>query len=120
MSVKMVSIEDDGIAVLASDRELDGLALSVTDNNTFQKVLGESWAAKRVALDLSATEYIDSATIGWLLSTHKNFSEGGGRLVLHGLQPSVLRVIEMMRINQVLELAADREKALAKLREKKR
>jgi len=120
MSVKMVSIEDDGVAVLASDQELDGLALSASDSNTFQKVLGEKWASKRVALDLGATAYIDSATIGWLLSTHKHFREGGGRLIIHGLQPSVLRVIEMMRINQVLELASDRDQALARLREKKR
>ncbi|MEM1353996.1 MAG: STAS domain-containing protein [Planctomycetota bacterium] len=117
MSIKMVSIEDDGVAVLACDQELDGLALSSQDNSAMQKVLGEKWSTKRVALDLSATQYIDSATIGWLLSTHKHFNEGGGRVVLHGMQPSVKRVIEMMRIHQVLELVADREQAMARLRE---
>ena len=120
MSLKMVSIEDDGIAVLACDQELDGLALSSNESQALPKVLGDKWAGKRVALDLSATAYIDSAAIGWLLSIHKKFREGKGRLVIHGLQPSVQRVIEMMRIHQVLDLADNREQALARLREKKR
>lgn len=117
MSVKMVSIEDDGVAVLACEDQLDGLALSADDNGSLKQVLGEKWTSKRVALDLSATAYIDSAAIGWLLSCHKHFKDGGGRLVIHGMQPSVKRIIEMMRIHQVLNLTEDRDQALAQLRE---
>lgn len=117
MSVRMIGIEDDGIAALACDEQLDGLAMTAEGDAPLRKVLGEGCYKKRVALDLGQTAYIDSAAIGWLLSSHKAFKDAGGRLVLHSIQPGVQRVIDMMRINKVLELADDQDQALSKLRE---
>lgn len=119
MSVKMIGIEDDGIAALACEEQLDGLAMTADGDAPLRKVLGEGCYAKRVALDLGQTAYIDSAAIGWLLSSHKAFKDAGGRLVLYALQPGVQRVIDMMRIGTVLEIAKDREHALTQLRENK-
>ena len=116
MSVKMIGIEDDGIAVLACNEQLDGLAMTADGNAPLKQVLGEGCYSKRVALCLSETGYIDSAAIGWLLSSHKAFKDAGGRLVIHSIQPGVQRVIDMMRIGSVLELARDQEQALHQLR----
>jgi len=116
MSVKMIGIEDDGVVAIASGEELDGMALTADDNAALKTVLGDAWASKRVALDLSDTDYIDSATIGWLLSSHRAFSEAGGKLVIHSLKPGVKRVIELMRIHSVLDLTDDRASAMDMLR----
>ena len=115
MSIKVVSIEDDGVAALACVGEMNGLAMS-SDGGGLQDALGEGWAGRPVALDLSEASYMDSAAIGWLLSLHKQLSGAGGRLVLHGLHPNVKRVIEIMRIDQVLDLAESRGHALECLR----
>jgi len=115
MSVKVVAIEDDGVATLACAGEMNALEMS-TDGKGLKDVLGDEWASRKVALDLSEASYMDSAAIGWLLSLHKAFDEGDGRLVLFGTHPNVRRVIDMMRIDKVLDLAENREHALKRLR----
>ncbi|MFI4862065.1 MAG: STAS domain-containing protein [Phycisphaerales bacterium JB063] len=112
----MIGIEDDGIAVLACADQLDGLAMTADGNAPLKQVLGQGCYSKRVALDLGQTGYIDSAAIGWLLSSHKAFKDAGGRLVIHSLQPGVKRVIDMMRLGSVLELAPNQAHALQQLR----
>lgn len=115
MSIKVVSIEDDGVASLASDGEMNGLAMS-NDGGGLKDVLGEGWDQRQIALDLSEATFMDSAAIGWLLSLHKSLGEGGGRLILHSIHPNVQRVIDMMRIHKVLNLANDHDHAMQRLR----
>ncbi|MFN3167976.1 MAG: STAS domain-containing protein [Phycisphaeraceae bacterium] len=115
MSVKVVAIDDDGVATLACAGEMNALEMT-TQGKGLKGVLGDDWASRNVALDLSEASYMDSAAIGWLLSLHKAFSDAGGRLILFGTHPNVRRVIEMMRIDKVLDLAEDREHALKRLR----
>ncbi len=115
MSIKVVAIEDDGSAMLACAGEMNALEMT-GDGGGLRGTLGEDWAAKKVALDLGEASYMDSAAIGWLLSLHKAFGEAGGRLILFGLHPNVQRVIEIMRIDQVLDLAEDAMHAKKRLR----
>ena len=115
MSVRVVSIEDDGVAALACAGEINALAMR-KEAGGLTGVLGDNWPTRRVALDLSEASYMDSAAIGWLLSIHKKFGDAGGRLVVYGLHPNVQRVVEIMRINQVLELADNRDDALRRAR----
>lgn len=115
MSIKVVSIEDDGVASLACTGEMN--ALEMTGNGGgLEKSLGEDWASKQVALDLGEVSYMDSAAIGWLLSLHKAFTNAGGRMVLFGIHPNVKRVIDIMRIDRVLSLAEDHDHAIKRLR----
>lgn len=116
MSIKVLSIEDDGVAAIACEGDLDGLAMNNGDTADLEEHLGEGWANKRVVLDLSESEYMDSAAVGWLLSLHKAFEKAGGRLVVCGIQPPVKRVLELMRIEQVVPMAEDREAALEQVR----
>ena len=115
MSVKVVAIEDDGVATLACAGEMNALEMTANGGG-LKDVLGEGWASRRVAMDLGGATYMDSAAIGWLLSLHKSFEQEGGRLILFALHPNVRRVLDIMRINQVLDLAEDRQHALKRLR----
>lgn len=118
MSIRVDSIEDDGVAVLASSDELNAFVMDAEGNDSkgLQGLLGEDWAERRVALDISEADYIDSAAIGWLLLMHKSFKEAGGRLVIFGLTPGVKRVINLLRIEDVLNLSTDRDSALVRVR----
>lgn len=115
MSMKVVSIEDDGVATLACAGEMNALEMT-GDGGGLKELLGEGWASRKTALDLSEATYMDSAAIGWLLSLHKSFCQAGGRLVVFGMHPNVRRVIDIMRIDQVLDLAEDRQHAVKRLR----
>ncbi len=60
--------------------------------------------AARVTIDLKTVEMIDSSGIGALLAVHKRLAESGGKVVLRGVQPAVVSVIELLRLHRVFEV----------------
>ena len=116
MSITVESIQDDGVALLTSSDDMNAFVLE-NDSKGFQQLLGDKWKSKRVALDMSEATYIDSAAIGWLLLMNKSFTEAGGKFVIFGITPSVMRVITLLRIGDVLNITDDREQALELVRE---
>lgn len=117
MSVKIVSVQGDGVAVLACEGELNGLNMNNGEVADLKPQLGDDWASRKVVLDMSEASYMDSAAVGWLLSLYKKFTEAGGKLVVCSVQPEVGRVIELMRIHLVIPIVKDREEAMARLEE---
>jgi anti-sigma B factor antagonist len=57
--------------------------------------------AKRLVIDLSGTEYLDSAGLGVLVSLLKRTRESDLTLVIAGAQPRVQRLFEITKLNQV-------------------
>jgi anti-sigma B factor antagonist len=70
-------------------------------------LLGPGGYGKCVVLDLSDAQYLDSSGVGWLLGCHKRFRQGGGKLVVHSLQPIVANVLRVLKLDTVLLLAPD-------------
>lgn len=116
MSLKVVSIDDDGLASLSCGDDMNALAMC-EEFTELKDLIGEDWASRKVAMDFSETSYIDSAAIGWLLSLHKTISESGGKLVLHSMSKSIRRVLAMMRLESVLQLAENHDQAVAYLKD---
>jgi len=115
--VKVLSIEDDGLALLACEGELNGLLMDNGESEGLEEHLGKDWTGRRVVLDMQDASYMDSAAVGWLLSLHKALTNNGGALVVCGVQPAIKRVIELMRIHEVLPIVETREQAIRRLRE---
>ena len=78
----------------------------------FRAILGPNAYQKTVLLDMQDSNYLDSMCIGWLLGSHKRFREQGGKLVIHSLQPVASNVISLLRLNGILQIAADTSQAL--------
>ncbi|MFK7790309.1 MAG: STAS domain-containing protein [Phycisphaeraceae bacterium] len=116
MSLTVVSIEDDGVASLNCGDDMNALAMC-EEFTELKDLVGVDWMSRKIALGFSEASYIDSAAIGWLLSLHKTMQESGGKLVLHSMSASVRRVLTMMRLESVLNLADDHAQALAQLKE---
>jgi len=116
MSLTVVSIEEDGVASLNCGDEMNALAMC-EEFTELRDLVGVDWASRKIALGFSEASYIDSAAIGWLLSLHKTMDEAGGKLVLHSMSPSVRRVLAMMRLERVLNLADDHAQAVKRLKE---
>src|SRR3954454_3000354 len=66
-----------------------------------------------VVVDLSATTFIDSSSLGVLISAHRRLSLGGGRLVIACDVPAVLNTFRITGLDSVLEVVRTRVDALA-------
>lgn len=94
---EIVRIESEGLA--ARDGAADAIC-------RFDEIGGDAIFTRKVLLDLSKCHYLDSISIGWLLTCHRKFGECGGRLVVHSPSPIVLQILKLMRMDLVLHLAA--------------
>lgn len=63
-------------------------------------------------LDLSAVNTVDSSGVGVLISVHHQVVGAGGTLAVVGVQPFVMRVLKLMRLEKFLQIFADPERAL--------
>lgn len=63
-----------------------------------------------VHVDLAKVEMIDSSAIGALLSVHRKLN-GHGPISIHNPRPSVLSVIELLRLHRVFDIQVDEEAA---------
>ncbi|MDZ4819319.1 MAG: STAS domain-containing protein [Planctomycetota bacterium] len=71
--------------------------------------------SRTVLFNLSGVEYIDSSGVSWLLTFHRKFREAGGKLILHSLHPMVLQVLQVLRLEKVLNLAESAKHAEAEV-----
>ncbi len=64
-------------------------------------------------MDLSAATFIDSSSLGVLISAHRRLGLRGGRLIVACDVPAVLNTFRITGLDTVLEIAPSREQALA-------
>lgn len=68
---------------------------------------------KKILIDLSPVNYVDSATIGCLMDVYRQAGAASGALKLSGLQPRVRTMLSMTGADHFLEVHADEAAALA-------
>lgn len=78
-----------------------------TQNLALDQLFGTDIYTRMVLLSLAKASYIDSAGIGWLVMTHKQFQERGGTLIVHSLAPMVEHVFRVLDLTTLLHVAAD-------------
>jgi anti-sigma B factor antagonist len=59
---------------------------------------------KNIEVDLSQTTFIDSSGLGALVALHKTAASRRGRLRLVNPQPSVQQILELTRLDGILEI----------------
>ena len=78
-------------------------------------VVGAKAYASKVLLDMRDADFMDSSGLSWLLTSHKHFKDGEGRLILHSVPPVVLNVLKVLRMHMVFEIADNEDEARKKL-----
>jgi anti-anti-sigma factor len=68
---------------------------------------------KKIVVDLSPVNYVDSATIGCLMDLYRQAQAAGGTLKLAGVQKKVETMLTMTGAQHFLEVHADAASALA-------
>jgi anti-sigma B factor antagonist len=84
----------------------------------FKERVGKAIDAGReaVIVDLSATTFIDSSSLGVLISAHRRLGNRDARLIIACDVTAVLNTFKITGLNAVLEVVADREAALTAAR----
>ncbi len=66
-----------------------------------------------VVVDLAGTTFVDSSSLGVLISAHRRLRDRGGRLIIACDVAPVLNTFKITGLDTVLELHKDRDAALA-------
>ena len=113
VKLNLISIDRDGIIRVGAEGAIT-FDWVLSEKNPLATLLGETWSANRVLLSLEKTQYIDSAAIGWLISTTKAFKAANGTFVVHSVRPHVRQVLDLLKVAKAVPIAAD-ENAARKL-----
>lgn len=65
-----------------------------------------------LAIDLGRSDVVTSLGLSCLLQIHKATAKAGGLLVLFGLRPSVLDILQKTQLHTVLKVARDQAEAV--------
>ncbi len=57
-----------------------------------------------IVINFSDVDYIDSSGLGAIVAIHKRAMQGGGSVIVKGLQGLVKELFELTRLNFVLEI----------------
>lgn len=104
--------QQDGVSVFV----LAG-RLSERECGAFVKRIGEAieQGARRLVVDISDLAYLSSAGLGAFITLCVEASDRGGRLVLAGENPHVQRLVQLTRLDAVMEVAPTVEEAVRRL-----
>lgn len=67
---------------------------------------------RKIVVDLSTCEFIDSTFLGALVVTLKRVTAAGGDVRLVGFQPAVHSMMELTRMHRVFESYTSKEEAI--------
>jgi anti-sigma B factor antagonist len=104
------TLRKDRPNVLALKGEID-LHVSPVITASLQSMVKKK--PKRLVVDLSKVNYIDSSGLATLIETMQNVEEYGGKFALAGLQENVRTIFEISRLDQVFQIFPDADAALA-------
>ncbi len=110
--LSVVSIEKGGYIRLASTGPITASGAHFLGNNPLESTLGAAWSVNRVLVDLSQTDFIDSAAIGWLIQSAREFTRNGGKFAVHSVTPRVRQMLNLLKIGQLVPILSDEEAAL--------
>jgi anti-anti-sigma factor len=115
MQLDLISPRGEDPARVAAKGRITAMDLASTGRNPIAELLGPGWSTKRLLVDLSRTDYLDSSAIGWLIQTNGEFKRNGGALVLHSLPPMVKQVLGLLKIGSLIPLKENEADARAHL-----
>ncbi|MFI5681754.1 STAS domain-containing protein [Streptomyces cellulosae] len=107
LSIEITSV--DGIQVVALRGEIDH---AVTNELTEALLSYGSVRQPQTVVDLSGVTFMDSSGINVLITAHQDMSDAQGWLRIAGAQSPVLRVLQLVGLDQVIGCHPTVEQAL--------
>lgn len=88
---------------------LDASAIEAVGRQLYELV--DDQARRKILLDFSSVRFLSSSMLGVLVRLHKKAVAIGGRLALLGLQPKLLKVFKITRLDKVFDIYDDEGEA---------
>jgi len=110
--MEIAEAQAGGALVIAPRGRVDSVSSGELERRVVARL---DWGARRVVIDLSGVEYISSAGLRVLLLAAKRLGPPPGALVLCGLGPGVLAVLELAGLTGVFAIEQDREQAVQRV-----
>ena len=100
-----------GVPVVVAPEEID-----ITNADALRAALSEAatHGPGRFVVDMTRTQFCDTAGLHALVAAHKRIRAGGGQLVLVMPGAGVLRIFEITGLDRVIPHVATRQEALAR------
>ncbi len=105
--------ESNGIIIVAAEGQV-----RISTQSEFKDYLDklfENYGSRVMILDMKDVSYMNSAGIGIIVDTFKNFREKEGKLVLSGLSKDIGRLFEVTKLNRYIEIYTSVDEALEHL-----
>lgn len=91
---------------------------SILDGNAVEDIRQELYsliddkAQRKVVLDFTSVHFLSSMMLGVLLEMQKKSKAIKGNIVICGLRPKIFEVFKVMRLDKLMNFAADEQQAL--------
>lgn len=95
-------------SVISIDGDLDAGSSVLLDSAIEEAVAGGS---AHLFIDCTRLDYISSAGLGVFMSRVQDFEDQHIGMVLFGLQPKVLRIFQILGLDQLLKIVASEAEA---------
>jgi anti-sigma B factor antagonist len=102
-----------GVVVIALQRGLKGGVESALKDH-IETLVRQGY--RQILIDLEQLPYVDSTELGRLIRSHIAVRQAGGRVRLCNLSDRMRHLMEITRLDTVLELYGSMEEALAAIR----
>lgn len=70
---------------------------------------------RNMVLNLDSVSFVDSSGLSAILLANRQCKDAGGKLVVCHARPAVMKLIQISQLDQILNLAATEEEAIAHL-----
>lgn len=114
----MINIEitkEDEVSIITVAGDVDASS-SIYLDEALTKLVQES-SVKLIMIDGTQLDYISSAGLGVFMSYIDDFKTNNIKMVLFGLSKKVQNVFEILGLDQLLNIVADKKEAKEKLHE---
>jgi anti-sigma B factor antagonist len=105
---------DVAVVELVDKKILDEATISQIADQLYN--LTAQNAIPRMVLDFINVAHMSSSALGMLITLHKRVREKGGELRLSGIQPAIMEVFVITRLNEIFTICPTRQAALDTLK----
>jgi anti-sigma B factor antagonist len=113
MATRAVRTVEPGITIMELTGRLNvGKNLTSVETEILALIKG---GARKLILDCSTLDYIDSASIGMLIGSHEDMQKAGGTIRIAGVQGPAARTLEIIQMDRMIPLDPDLDTALRAL-----
>ena len=106
-------VKNATIATLMDERVLEDIDVQALEDSIMPLI--EETSGTNLVINFCDVKFLTSAVLGLLIRISKKIYESGGQLKLCGINPQILEIFKITRLDRVFDIYEDQEKAIQSL-----